>query len=68
MPPKTITLSVRLSQEDSDYLASLKINNATTPSDKLRAIIAQSKELQFGDKDYGKSLALLKNRCRCSAV
>lgn len=61
MPSKTIPLSVRLSEEDSDFLTSLKIDEAATPSDKIRAIISQARLLEKGTKKYQDSLSLLKN-------
>ncbi len=61
MPPKSTQLSVRLSEEDSDFLASLKINDAATPSDKIRAIISQARLLEKGTREFQDSLSVLKN-------
>jgi hypothetical protein len=61
MPPKTTPLSVRLSEEDSDFLTSLQINDAVTPSDKIRAIISQARLIEKGTKEYQDSLSFIKN-------
>ncbi len=61
MSQKTIPISVRLSEEDADFLASLKLDGASTPSDKLRAIISQARMVEKGGREYGESLNLLRN-------
>ena len=40
---KTMTLSVRLPEEDASFIAGLTIEGAATPSDKLRAIIRDAR-------------------------
>ncbi len=40
MPSRSISLSVRLTQEESERLARLNLPEAKTPSDKIRALIA----------------------------
>ena len=44
MRPKTTLLSVRLSDEDAAFLAALDIRDAATPSEKLRALLADARE------------------------
>ena len=44
MSPKTSLLSVRLSDEDAAFLAQLERRGATTPSEKLRALLAEARE------------------------
>jgi hypothetical protein len=61
MASKNVTVSVRLSEEESDFLTSLRITEAKTPSDKLRAIIQQAKLMQESTSDFHESLNLLKN-------
>ena len=51
MPGKKVSLSVRISQEDADYLASAPISGATTPSDKVRALIAEARAQSNGSCD-----------------
>src|SRR5436853_7896774 len=40
MAGKTVPLSVRVSDDDAEFLAGLEISGATTPSEKLRAVLA----------------------------
>ena len=61
MASKNVTVSVRLSESEADFLASLRISEAKTPSDKLRAIIQQAKLMQESTSDFHESLNLLKN-------
>lgn len=49
---KTVSLSTRLSQEDAEYLSSLKVEGATTPSEKLRAVISETRKRNEGMQDY----------------
>ena len=57
MPTKTVPLSVRVPLEDAEFIASLQINGATTPSDKLRAIINQARKRQLGSEDFDSILS-----------
>jgi hypothetical protein len=43
MTGRTVPLSVRVSHEDADFLASLELEGANTPSEKLRALIAEAR-------------------------
>ena len=52
MPSKTIPISARVSHEDAEFISRLQINGATTPSDKLRAIIAEARQQRSRTKDY----------------
>lgn len=52
MSSKTVPISARISHEDAEYLSSLKINGATTPSDKLRAIISENRQRHTKITDY----------------
>jgi len=52
MSSKTIPISARISHEDAEFISQLKINGATTPSDKLRAIIADARRLRSRSRDY----------------
>lgn len=41
---KTVPLSVRISHEDAEFLAQFEVENAKTPSDKVRAIISERRK------------------------
>ncbi len=47
---KTVPLSVRISHEDAEYLARLETENSKTPSDKVRAIIAERRRLSLDEQ------------------
>ncbi|WMS85839.1 hypothetical protein [Pleionea litopenaei] len=46
MTGRTVPLSVRVSHEDAEFLSSLEIEGAETPSEKLRALITEAKRRQ----------------------
>jgi hypothetical protein len=50
------TVSVRIPGEDLEWLATYDIQGATSPSDKLRALVTQIRRQQQGAMDYGASL------------
>ena len=52
MPLKSIPISARVSHEDAEFISQLQINGATTPSDKLRAIIAEARRQRSRTRDY----------------
>jgi hypothetical protein len=52
MPSKQVTISARISSEDAEFISRLTIDDAKTPSDKLRAIIAKAKEHSTRKRDY----------------
>jgi len=56
MVGKTIPLSVRVAEEDSDFLAGLVIPGATTPSDKIRALIRDARMRHAGERSYAEGL------------
>ena len=55
------TLSARIPLEDIEWLASLDIQGAVSPSDKLRALIAQMRRQYEGTLDYERSLSWLRD-------
>ncbi len=59
MPQKTKQVGVRLTDEEAEFLAQLRIENAATPSDKLRAIIDDAMRRKLGTEDYDGSLKLV---------
>lgn len=60
MPGKNIPLSVRVSEEDADFLATFEVDGATTPSEKLRALIASAKARKAEGRSYEANLALVR--------
>ncbi len=54
---KSVPISVRVSQNEAEALACMRIPGATTPSEKLRALIAEAHRRQQGPVDYPESLA-----------
>lgn len=55
------TLSARIPSEDMEWLASLNIQGAVSPSDKLRALITQMRRQHEGTLDYERSLGWLRD-------
>ena len=53
---KTVTISVRVSEQDAEFIAGLDIANASTPSDKLRAIIAEAREQRQQPRSFAQAL------------
>ncbi len=60
MKPKTVPISARISLEDAEFLSQFEIDGAKTPSDKLRAILAQARLRQQGLEEYSDGLALMR--------
>lgn len=56
---KTIPLSVRISQDDASFLAKVTLPGAVTPSEKVRALIAQARERQQSEKNPAEAASLL---------
>ncbi len=61
MAAKSTTMSVRMTEGDFEFISGLEVTEAKTPSDKIRYIIGQYKEMLHSTGDYGKGLRLLKN-------
>jgi hypothetical protein len=55
---KSVPISVRLSPDDAEFLAGLDVEGASTPSDKLRALIVEAKQRRHGTEDYFSALKL----------
>lgn len=53
---KSIPFSVRLAPEDADFIASLQMEGANTPSDKIRAIIREARVSRASGCDYASAL------------
>lgn len=58
---KAVTVSARISQDDALFLTKLKIQDAITPSDKLRALITEARERQTRLKDYRGSIDMFQD-------
>ncbi len=58
---KTVTISARISREDALFLSQYEAEGAVTPSDKLRAIIADAREWHSKSKDYRGSISVFQN-------
>jgi hypothetical protein len=54
------TVSARISSEDLVWLASLEVAGATTPSDKIRALIGQLRRQHEGSSDFASGLAWMR--------
>lgn len=52
MPSKTVPFSFRISQEDAEYISGIKIEGATTPSEKFRAILSEMRQRETVKNDY----------------
>ena len=48
MSSKTVPFSVRLTEEDAEFLSRLDFKDAKTPSDKFRALIAEKRAAENG--------------------
>ncbi|MEQ8405648.1 MAG: hypothetical protein RKE49_11155 [Oceanicaulis sp.] len=59
MPGKTVPLSVRISDDDAEFLARLEIGDAATPSEKMRALLASERRLRAGPRDAGEASEML---------
>lgn len=59
MPSKSVTLSVRITDEDAKFLAGMSISGALTPSEKIRAILARERRRQTGTQEFAKCAAFL---------
>ena len=53
MPGKTVPLSVRVTDADAEFLARLDIAGATTPSEKLRALLTAERTRGEGAGEFG---------------
>jgi hypothetical protein len=49
---KMIPLSARISEDDLEFLSQLDIEGCTTPSEKIRALISESRTKHLGAIDY----------------
>lgn len=52
-----IPISVRISQEDADFIADLQIDGANTPSEKIRELLKQARLAHIQSRDYATALS-----------
>ena len=57
MATKTVTISARIPREDAEFISQLDVSGATTPSDKIRTIITETRLRDAGTQDYPGCLA-----------
>lgn len=50
--PRSVPLSVRISDDDAAFLARYQAEGATTPSEKLRALLADARRMEAGESDF----------------
>ncbi|NND60239.1 MAG: hypothetical protein HKN49_08225 [Gammaproteobacteria bacterium] len=58
MSQKSVPVSVRLPVEDAEFLSRMTIDGADTPSEKLRAIVAEARRRQLGTGEFSAALRL----------
>lgn len=58
---KSIPLSVRISEDDAAFLARVELGDAKTPSDKIRAIISETRRRMDGVEDFSDCAELLRD-------
>ncbi|OIO57460.1 MAG: hypothetical protein COX57_00015 [Alphaproteobacteria bacterium CG_4_10_14_0_2_um_filter_63_37] len=54
---KSVPISFRISPDEAEFLARLRVPNATTPSEKLRAILQETRKRAEGPVDYAEALS-----------
>jgi len=59
---KTVPVSLRLSQEDAEFIAQLKMDDAITISDKIRSLIKNAKKQTAKGNNYRHNLQFVKER------
>jgi hypothetical protein len=62
--PKSIPISVRLSDDDVAFLAAYEVQGARTPSDKMREILKAAREREEGVQDVTSCEDLLRSMVR----
>ena len=56
MPNRMLPISVRISLDDAAFLSGHSIAGATTPSEKIRALIREARHRRAGVRDYKEGL------------
>ena len=58
MAARTIPISVRITPEDAEFIAGLEVQGATTPSEKVRAVLSEARKRDGDFRDYGGCLSM----------
>jgi hypothetical protein len=58
MATKTTPISVRITHRDAEFIAELNIEDAITPSDKIRALLKEARNARKSKKDRSTCLGL----------
>ncbi|MDH3347424.1 MAG: hypothetical protein OEM02_04890 [Desulfobulbaceae bacterium] len=61
MSLKKVTFSVRVSQDDAEFISRLSINGAKTPSDKIRSIIKETRAREKMAQDYDGCIEMMRD-------
>lgn len=56
---KSVPLSVRVSPDDAAFIEQIDIEGAATPSEKVRALLAEARRRQEGFSDYSSCLGMV---------
>lgn len=57
--PKSVPLSVRVSEDDAEFIAGLEVAGAATPSDKVRALLMEARRRRERFRDYAGCLSMI---------
>lgn len=58
MPDKSVALSVRLPADDAGFLNDWQVDGASTPSEKLRRVVRDTRGRAIASKDYRHALRM----------
>ncbi len=58
MSQKSVPVSVRLPAEDAEFLGRMRVDGADTPSEKLRAIVAEARLREHGTSEFSAALSV----------
>jgi len=64
MTNKTVPFSARISVEDAEFISTLAYEGAHTPSDKLRALLAETRSRYASYDDFAANLAQMDEWCK----
>ena len=56
---KSVPISVRVSPDDAAFIAEMNVAGASTPSDKVRALLAEARKRHQGFSDYSSCLGMV---------
>jgi len=59
MSSRSIPISVRITPEDAEFIAAMDVAGASTPSDKVRAVLGEARRRRMESRDYPGCLAML---------